>query len=222
MFAAVLFDMDGVLVDSEPYNVKILQATFDKVGVHLPKSYYEQFIGSYFKRSRRIMKADMTSLSQEVFDKALNEMIETVPPYPEIVFENAKSTLIALHDKGYKIGLCSSSPMSHIQACIDQCGLRDYLSVVISGDELKESKPNPEIYLLAAQHLGVDAHKCLVIEDSNAGIEAGKKAGMYVLGIKDNRYGINQIEADELIDDISELLTRIDYMEEWHDQTNRK
>lgn len=221
MFGAVLFDMDGVLVDSEPYNVKALKETFDAIGVNFPESYYEQFIGSYFKRSRRIMKTDMPSLSQAVFDEALDKMIQTVPPYPEILFKNAKATLIELYERGYKIGLCSSSPMTHIQACIDQCGLSQYLDVVISGDELKESKPNPEIYLLAAKRLGVEAYKCLVIEDSKAGIEAGKKAGMYVLGIKDTRYGLDQIEADELIEDISELLNRITFMEEWHDQTNR-
>ena len=93
-----------------------------------------------------------------------------------------------------------------ILRALEENQLQGFFDVVLSGEEFKESKPNPEIYLTALNQLGVEANKALIIEDSEKGIAAGVAAGVEVWAIKDNRSGMNQEDANGLLDSLKDVL----------------
>ena len=112
--------------------------------------------------------------------------------------------------KEVKIALASSSSMLDINQMLDTHQLRSYFDVILSGNDFKETKPNPEIYLTAMSELGVEATESLIIEDSEKGIQAGKSADATVWAIEDKRFGMNQDKADmkvESLTAIQKLLT---------------
>ena len=111
-----------------------------------------------------------------------------------------------MKSRGLKIGLASSSVKADILRALKENHLDGFFDVVLSGEEFKESKPNPEIYLTALNQLGVKPNQALIIEDSEKGIAAGVAAGVGVWAIKDNRFGMNQGAAKGLLDNLIDVL----------------
>lgn len=209
---AVLFDMDGVLIDSEPYNLKQLFDFYETYGVTASDEFMISLVGSSIeytaKESIRLLSKDWTN--EELYERfdayALNHPVV----FTDILNPGVKETLLWLKDHGYLIAIGSSSQMKNIQRMIKECELEGLFDVVLSGEMFQESKPNPEIYLTIAQQLHVDAAECMVIEDSSYGIEAGKRAGMLTIALQDTRFGIDQSKADgtiTCINDIQQLLS---------------
>ena len=131
-------------------------------------------------------------------------------PYAELLFPDVQEILTFLRQKEVKIALASSSSMLDINQMLDTHQLRSYFDVILSGNDFKETKPNPEIYLTAMSELGVEATESLIIEDSEKGIQAGKSADATVWAIEDKRFGMNQDKADmkvESLTAIQKLLT---------------
>jgi len=108
-----------------------------------------------------------------------------------------------VNSRGLKIGLASSSVKADILRALEENHLNGFFDVILS---FKESKPNPEIYLTALQHLNVEANQALIIEDSEKGIAAGVAAGVEVWAIKDNRFGMDQGAAKGLLDNLMDVL----------------
>lgn len=209
---AVLFDMDGVLIDSEPYNLKQLYDFYETYGVTASDEFMISLVGSSIeytaKESLRLLSKDWTS--DELYERfdayALNHPVE----YKDILNPGVKETLHWLKEHGYLIAIGSSSQMKNIQRMMRECELEGLFDVVLSGEMFQESKPNPEIYVTIAQQLHVDAADCMVIEDSSYGIEAGKRAGMATIALQDTRFGIDQSMADgriSKIEDIQQMLS---------------
>lgn len=130
--------------------------------------------------------------------------------YASILNPGVKKTLAVLKERKIKIALASSSDLADINAVLTQCELHPYFDSVMSGEMLQKTKPHPEIYIRTAQNLHTDCAECLVLEDSPYGIEAAKKAGMYVLAKKDTRFGFQQNQADAIITDVEEVLNYLD------------
>ena len=131
-------------------------------------------------------------------------------PYAELLFPDVQEILTFLRQKEVKIALASSSSMLDINQMLDTHQLRSYFDVILSGNDFKETKPNPEIYLTAMSELGVEATESLIIEDSEKGVQAGKSADATVWAIEDKRFGMNQDKADmkvESLTAIQKLLT---------------
>lgn len=124
--------------------------------------------------------------------------------------KHAEQLLVFLKEKGYQVGLASSSKRNKIEKMLSQTGFARYFDAVLSGELVAESKPNPEIYNRLAELLNVSKDRCLVIEDSFYGIRAGINAGMKTLALRDDRFGMDQHEADAMIND---LLEAIPYLE---------
>ena len=200
---AVIFDMDGVLVDSEPANNEQV-AQFMEI---LKEPFLNGLVGCSYEHAIQVcleyLKIDM---DPGVFMNQLDAYIQEHPfNYADYLNPGVKEVLSYLREKGIKTAVASSSLLSQIQKMIKECDLESSFDCILSGEMFAESKPNPEIYLVAAKELGVDPNECLVIEDSAFGIEAGKRAGMKVLALKDTRYGINQSQADYTISNMIEI-----------------
>ena len=112
--------------------------------------------------------------------------------------------------KHYKIALASSSRLYTINNALDQAGLRKYFSLVVSGEQFKESKPNPEIYLHTIKELNVNKDEAIIIEDSSKGILAANRAGIKVLALKDDKFGLDQSQADIIIDELNDIIKLIE------------
>ena len=112
--------------------------------------------------------------------------------------------------KHYKIALASSSRLYTINNALDQAGLRKYFSLIVSGEQFKESKPNPEIYLYTIKELNVNKDEAIIIEDSSKGILAANRAGIKVLALKDDKFGLDQSQADIIIDELNDIIKLIE------------
>ncbi|MFD0749722.1 HAD family hydrolase [Mucilaginibacter calamicampi] len=182
---AVIFDMDGTLVDNTPYHYRTWQVMFEKYGMgELPvQTYYAEFSGvPVFDTVQRIFSdRDSVGLHQLVNEKeTIYQRLYTPHAAP---IKGLIAFLDELKQNGIKIAIASSASIHDIDFVLDRIHVRDYFDVIIDGSQVSKGKPNPEIFLKAAAHLQTPPEHCAVIEDSIAGIKAGNGAGMKVIGI---------------------------------------
>ncbi len=185
---AVLFDMDRLMVDTESLATEAFIHSAKKQGYDMTKeetllvlgfttkSIYD-FWESYFKDSDVSGK----KLVDDHYKYIENILFTTGPrkmPYIEELLKYLK-------DSNYKVAVASSSNMNHIINNMEKTGLKKYIDEFASGAEVENGKPAPDVFLLAAKRLGVDAKDCLILEDSKAGVIAGSSAGAKVIMVPD-------------------------------------
>lgn len=205
---AVLFDMDGVLIDSEMF---YMEGTFDWITKRGFKGKLEdtyKLIGTDMKGTYSLLYEMLEGrLTIEEIDEENKKYFSENPiNYKKILNPFVKEILSFLKENKIKTALCSSSPKRTIEKALKECEIFDYFDFIISGDEVKESKPNPDIYLKACEVLEVSQSDCFVIEDSTMGIQSGKNANIKVIAIKDKHFGQNQTKADYVFDNLGEVL----------------
>ena len=210
-FKAIIFEMDGVLIDTESYYYRRRQTFLDSKGISITHLSPLDFIGGNMKQVwYMILRDDYDNWDVPALQAEYTQYkLDHVMPYDTLLFADAKSTLDALKAKGYKLGLASSTIKLEILRAMEMTGLLAYFEVILSGDDFEQSKPNPEIYQVAMAKLGVSPEETLVIEDSEKGIAAGVDSGAMVWGIKDNVFGLDQSRADELFDNLTEIAERL-------------
>ncbi|QDK70873.1 HAD family hydrolase [Lactococcus protaetiae] len=213
-FKAVIFDMDGVLVDTERYYLQRRADFFGSHHISIDHLTPSDFIGGNMKDIwPRILRDSYNENEAKQLQVEYDLYKKNTPmPYKELLFPDVTRILSYLQAQQVKIALASSSTMLDIDLALDTHHLRPYFDVILSGNDFKESKPNPEIYLSAMTKLEVNADESLIIEDSEKGIQAGKAAGATVWAVKDYRFGMNQARADRFVDTLTEaqkLLTSL-------------
>jgi HAD superfamily hydrolase (TIGR01509 family) len=182
---AVIFDMDGVLIDSEPLHFAVLSEVLAKSGHALTRAENEQFIGTTTEAmfmtliARHGLPGSVVEYEQR-YDEALLRVLQE----PHAAAPGVVALLDRLRALGKWVGVASSSRRLWIDATLRSLGLADAFDVVVGGDDVERGKPDPAIYLLAAQRLGVDPERCLAIEDSPNGVRSARAAGMTVLGVR--------------------------------------
>ena len=205
---AVIFDMDGVLVDSEFVYRQGHAAYFASVGVAVSPEELNQLAGSSRKVERVLYeqwweRSLGERISGEEIERREDEYWDEHPiSYREIMNPGVPETLEELRSLGLRLAVASSSPLSHIEKVLAECGIDGCFEVVESGDELHQSKPNPEIYLLTLDKLGLSADVCCAVEDSDPGIQAARSAGLYTIAKREERFGFTQLGADVMVDEI--------------------
>ncbi|MHA8051485.1 HAD family hydrolase [Aquirufa sp. ROCK-SH2] len=182
---AILFDMDGVIVDNLPYHVDAWLLFCERKGIPLTRDlFYKELNGMNSKDTfeyfyKREMAGEELYLLEEEKEKIYRDFYKD--------FRKAADGLITFLDqlKSEHIlcALATSAGQGNIDFIVDGLGIRDYFQVIVGGGEVKKGKPDPEIYLKAADKLGVKYSECWVIEDSLQGIKSGQSAGMNVVGI---------------------------------------
>ena len=183
-FGAILFDMDGVLMDSEPFH---LRATQHALGVRAA-SFTERdnlaFVGSTDPEVFRVLRIlfDLEPSIPELVARKREHLIALIraegrplPGVPEVP--------LRLRESGLRLGLVSASARPVIDAILEAVELRSAFDTVVSGDEVARGKPAPDGFLMAARRLGVEPEQCVVVEDSRNGVLAGKAAGMRVVAV---------------------------------------
>ena len=209
MIEAIIFDMDGTLVDTEPFNTEIERRQFSLNNLEISEEEHQKYLGVASDAMwREITSRHQTALSvDELIEQNHNESLlyfselEQIPVMPNLV-----DLLEKLQGKKYKMAVASSSTPEIIDLILTKTDLKRYFRVIVSAQEAGKSKPEPDVFLLAVKKLGIDPEKCLVVEDSPNGIKAAKAAGMTCVAYEGP--GANSLklqEADDIIQDYSEL-----------------
>ena len=192
---SVIFDMDGVLFDTESIYLKVWKNVFRKYGYKMTKDIYSQVIATGRENVKKVFLREFgAELPIEKMyrekDIALKEEIEK----QVYIKEGAVEILTYLKNKNYKVALATSSDRERMNKQLEKASIREYFDEIVCRDEVENTKPNPEIYLKVADKLNVKPKNCLVIEDSLAGVKAAYKANMKVLHVEDLKKADNEIK----------------------------
>ena len=208
-FRAVIFDLDGVLADSEPWWNQIDAKLLAEHGVSYRGEYHRNVLGVSYRLAVEFYKdAFHISASVEELMRRRGEIATDFFAKRVGLFPSAKSTLEQLREMKLQLAVATSSVSGSARPFLDRTGIRSLFSVVVTGDEVQQGKPHPDIYLRTAQQLGTSSEACLVIEDALAGVAAAKAANMRVAAIPDTRFvdpREYENEADYVLGSLSEI-----------------
>jgi HAD superfamily hydrolase (TIGR01509 family) len=198
----VIFDMDGVLVDTEPIYFDITRTYLSKLGVRIPKSDLYRTVGISMPATFANLKTEysLTTTVDEMIaeefrirSKRLRSM-RSMPVIPGII-----EFLAELAELDVPCAVASSSAVETISLILSKSGLDVFFSITVSGDEVANGKPAPDIFLEAAGRLDVPPERCLVIEDSPHGIEGARAAGMETVGFANPNSGNQDLSGADLV-----------------------
>lgn len=205
---AVIFDLDGVIIDSEPLHMQVNMDILDEFGAKISEKEHNKLVGfssnetwGYLKE-RFHLPVSVEELKQKSSSDALTfldqHQLKPIEGIPELIEKCEKY--------GMRLAVASSSERAYIEKVLKNFGLEDHFKVLVSGAELPRSKPDPTIFLKTAELLKVEPGKCLVIEDSFNGVTAAKSANMSCIGYRNSNSG-NQdlLKADVIVDTISDI-----------------
>lgn len=210
MLKAVLFDMDGVIVDTEPLHRKAYFKMFNDVNIDVSEALYDSFTG------QATLPICRTLCQHFKLSETPEYLVSTKRKHFKYLFENDSDLALLdgvhdlikdYHSNGLTLVLASSASMLNINRIFERFDLDKYFKAKISGADLKASKPHPEIFLKAAELAGEHTDHCMVIEDSTNGIEAAKAANIYCVGFK-SPHSANQdySKADRVITSFDEIV----------------
>ena len=210
MIRAILFDLDGVLVDSEAHEQRLNARFLEEYGYKTHVSAFTSIIGLGAGVDwRAVLKSHMHPDDDQ--DELLERWVELMDskrddyPFDELMYQEVPEVFSMLKKEGYLLAVCSSSSQYYVDKAVKLCGIGKYLDLAVSGYQFNRCKPFPDVYLYARDQFGLKSDECLVVEDSVNGILAGKNAEMKVAARKDNVFGMDQSQADYLIDDLRQL-----------------
>ena len=208
----LIFDLDGVLVFTDKFHYQAWKTMADELGVYFDETINHRLRGVSRMDSLEIILEryegpDLSLREKEKLAEKKNEIYRTLleSMTPDDVTKEVRDTLTKLREKGYKLAIGSSS--KNAKFILEKVELKDAFDAISDGNNITKSKPDPEVFLKAAEYLGLPPKACMVVEDAEAGIEAAKKGGMYAAGIGEAAKSIN---ADEPLKTFSELEDIVD------------
>lgn len=208
MIKAVIFDMDGVIIDSEPYYQKVLLEHLHHFQVPATIEDLIPLAGGTTQHYNQVLNPLIKDyVSRQDFDDYNSRFYrDNGVPYDQLLFPHVENLLSWIQNHGYRLAIASSSRQDEIQGVLDKCHLQNYFELLMSGDMFKESKPNPEIYITCVKKLGLKPEECIAVEDSEYGITAAKAAGLTCIARKDSRFGYDQSQADYFVEDLLDII----------------
>lgn len=209
MLKAVIFDFDGVICDSEPLHFQAFNNALEKNGIEIPISkYYQDYLGyTDYELIENLNKDFSMGLSKEGMEdlaKRKCDAFEELVRQKNSVIKGVGELLELLKAESVRMAVCSGAIAYDIEIMLEGSNLADYFEFIISADDVKRGKPDPEGYLLSLKKLNdacdekIEAADCVVIEDSHWGIEAAQKAGMPTVAVT-NTYAAGEFETAGLV-----------------------
>ena len=191
MLKAVIFDMDGVIVDSEPLHAEAGKITMEEYGIELPVSYFLNFVGSTTKHMYDVIinKYNLSVTTEELLEKNKANCKMLYSERGRTPVEGAIELIKELSSYGLKLAIASSSTPEQIQVVVDEFGLDGYFTCLASGAALGKPKPNPDVFLEALRLLEVNADEAVIIEDSTNGVLAANRASVACVGFMNPHSG---------------------------------
>lgn len=206
MIKAIIFDIDGVLVNSEEFYFKRRMNFFKENNLTPGSTDINDFVGSNVIKIWDTLVPDDEKLREELKNSYLtnyekNHQID----FKKYSRENLKELFQSLQNKSIRIALASAGSKYIIRKFIDDMELGQYIEFFESGEECKNNKPDPEIYLNSIKKFNLANEEIIVVEDSELGIQAAKDANLKVIALKPSNYYLNQDQADYQISDLSQI-----------------
>lgn len=211
MIEVVIFDMDGLMIDSEPFHFQAFSTVFNQFGLQFSKEENTKYIGMQDideakdmvdKYLLPVTADELVKRKQAQFRRFLTQAIIPQPGLMKLLGK--------LQERKYKIGIASSSALEEIESVVNGLKINKYIDVYCSAEQVKKGKPAPDVYLLAAKRLGVKPQNCLVLEDAPNGVRAGKAAGMKVFAIPSQYTKEGDFtQADKVLNSLSDVLSLI-------------
>ena len=208
-FRAVIFDLDGVLADSETWWNQIDAKLLGEHGVTYRGEYHRNVLGVSYRLAVEFYKnAFHLSAAVEKLMQRRGEIATEFFANHVGLFPSAKSTLQELEQMKMRLAVATSSVGASAHPFLNRSGITSFFDVILTGDKIERGKPHPDIYLRVAEKLGVPANGCLVIEDALSGVAAGRAAKMPVAAIPDTRFvdpRVYEKQADYVLASLSEI-----------------
>ncbi len=206
MIKAIIFDMDGVIADTDRTRFELFKILLQKRGLQLNDKEYIKSVG---KRTKKFL-AEMfpAELTVEDIDQIYKERKVELYKDPKkyvIAQPYVRECCKKLFNLKYTLAIASVSDKKNIEMVLKQVGIRKYFSYITSGDDVLHMKPNPEIYLKSIEKVGLEKKYCVAIEDSPTGISSAKSAGIKSIGVTYTHSSSDLEEADFIIDNLSEV-----------------
>ena len=200
---AALWDLDGTLVDSEEYHWLSWRDTMRLEGMELT---YERFLASFGQRNDRILGAWLGADAdagrvQRIGDAKEAEYRRLAEAHGLQPLPGAREWLANLRAAGWKQAIASSAPRANVEVMLRVLGLTQYLDAIVAAEDVTIGKPDPQVFLRAAEKLGVPPSRCVVVEDAAAGVEGARRGGMKSIGVAKN----GPLAADVVVASLSDL-----------------
>ncbi len=216
MIKAVIFDMDGVIIDSE---LVYLEQMWEFGKTRNPQMKLEELYPMVGASKADAWSVLARAMGQgQTWEEARADLKAHVDLYRDVDYRKIfrpeiRQILAELKKKGYKLAVASSTQLPLVERVMRENGIIEQFEILVSGNQFEKSKPDPEIYLYTAAKLGVKPEECLAVEDSTFGVLAGHRAGMTVAALKDDRFQFDQSPADYRMDRLTEVLEILKRME---------
>ena len=216
MLKAVIFDFDGVITDSEILHLRAFNRSLVPFGIEITtKDYYQNYLGfSDFDCYKALIEQGLLNIDeQQIVDiiKQKSRIFEELTKTEGRTIDGVHEFLEMLEENKIPMAICSGSLLVEIELMLDEAKLRHYFTTIVSAEQVKKGKPHPEGFLLSLRKLNEVCHEpiaaveCIVIEDSQWGLKAGKAAGMHTIAVT-NSYDADQLTlADKVVTRLNEL-----------------
>jgi HAD superfamily hydrolase (TIGR01509 family) len=213
MIQTVIFDMDGVIVDTEPVHRYAYYKQFEELDIEVTEAMYTSFTGFSTRNTFQTLK-EQFQLSHEVEDliqrkrNIFNDAFDTKEDLE--LLDGVRTLIEDLHQNGIQLILASSASKVTIDRVFTRFGLHDFFTHIVSGEDFPKSKPHPAIFEHAASLSTAPKENCIVIEDSTNGVKAAKAAGIYCVGyVSEHSKDQHLDEADLVINHFKELSAQV-------------
>jgi beta-phosphoglucomutase len=200
----VIWDMDGTMIDSTEFHWQSWHDAMAAEDYHLT---YDEFMASYGQRNDAIIR-------RYCGDEVSNETITRISDAKESQYRDMVRTqgisllpgvqhwLDYLRDHGWRQAVATSAPRKNLETILDVLQIAEYFGALVAGEEPQHGKPDPQIFLLAAERLGVSSEQCIVVEDSSSGVEGGRRGGMRTIGVLTSH---DELDADVTVASLDRL-----------------
>jgi len=204
MTKAVLWDLDGVLVDTAPFHFQAWQELFQSVGKGFADADFRRTFGLRNDAILTDILGELTSAEVERLAQRKEELYRDKVAGRVAAIPGAIDLLRRLQQRGRKIAIVSSTTRENVRVVLSSLGLEGVFEAVVAEEDAPKGKPDPQGFLVAAEKLGVAAAECVVIEDAPGGVEAAKRAGMRCIGVTTSRPREALASADLVVDRLEE------------------
>lgn len=183
-FKAAIFDLDGTLVLSEPAWEEAKRRVLARIGIKVAQSTYDAFVGRGLRGFlTEVLGSDLPDDQRSDLANQIGAEADILLPQVRQVVPGAAKSVHRLVGAGMRVAICSSSPRRHINAALEQLGIAEHISTIISGAELPRGKPDPLPYMETLRKLGLSADQAYAVEDALPGVLSARGAGLNVIGI---------------------------------------